>query len=260
MKVLMIILPVISFCFLTYAVPKLKNDILETRIDSLTLMVKNLNDINTRQHVSDSVGRIYSDILYRTNQQINLRNNPLAWFITAIGATISLLALLAAIALFLIGRDYRKAIQKYWENYKKEFDKINILNKQHIDKYNSLLDKRITELQDKIAKESSDQNNELKKQIDILKFEKEKSALFRDMDVLPFPTSGAPLNSGISANYSPTSDFGYSGYGGIQGITAIRGQDYHLCSECGKAGASFISQGPQGSGYYCPHCANFDKS
>ncbi len=250
----------ILFCFYTYATPKPKTDFIETRLDSLSAIVKNYNDLNMRQHVSDSVGRLYYEILYRTNQQINLRNNPLAWFITAIGATISLLALLAAIALFLIGRDYRKAIQQYWENYKKEFDKINFLHKQQLDKYNSLLDKRILELQDKLTKESTEQNNELKKQIDNLTFEKEKNALFRDMDVLPYPSSAAPMPSGITGVYGPTSDIGYSGYSGIRGITGIQGQGYRACTKCGKAGSSFNSNGAQGPGYYCPHCGNVDQS
>jgi len=208
------------------------SDSLKLKMSLLDSQILKLQADNNVKHISDSISKLYNEILYNTNQQINLRNNPLAWFISILGLLIAVLAVSATIFLFIIGKDYKHAIDQYWKNYEKKFQEINQQHKDQADKYNDLLDKKITELQEKIKKDdnkkSSEIISEIEKKIEDLKFEKEKNELLKSMSVLPMPTN----EDANKAGYSSLKHF-YSSIYNLANPNSITGVRTKKCPNCG---------------------------
>jgi len=212
-------------------------------IESINLKVNEISD-NLENIQKDKNN--YSEILEKTNQQLNLWTNPFSLMIGALGVLFTILTLVAAVITYRQNKDYKNKINKDREAYKEEIrlyfenqaDIINERNEQ-VKEMGTQLNNLLNQYKKQLNKASSTQKKEIEKAIKNL--EKEKVLL---------GTKTGPFTVYPQYSNSLASNF-------------MQNEVMHKCSICGygyRVKKDIASVGYGLAMTSCPKCGNTDSS
>jgi hypothetical protein len=143
--------------------------------------------------------QLYISLLEKTNQQLNLWNNPYAWITAVLSLLVAVLAVGTAIGIWRQSKEYKDSFSKALKDYKEILDnKINIIGVDAQSKINNVVTSYQGELES--IKKSSVDVIESKDKIE--KIEAKIKELQKEKDIIG---SGIKFSSIIDNQYNPLS-------------------------------------------------------